>query len=725
MPFSFAEAATILAMQKMGGSSPHFLNLAKFPGFLFVTICCSHLAWAGTFVHERNASSSSPWPSIPKQQQYLPPTGPTYVYPASIASGISESGEEGKTAGMVFYNTNDLFTLKYSESFRLAGTFRVETFNITKTGLLTGFFIQGAQRWQSIRLVKGNGLSISQVGFISSVDQTPVITPLDGSFASSDSTYTDIWALGPRTQQLAGELTNEIDAIQATGPYFILTSDYPLGSFGNIDRSLVPPNTLVVGRGGCFKIRQVSLEKTWHSIRTVSPGDQTYTIYLDDVEIAHFNISSYGLGDANPFIPGGASKGFAFGPWQDLAAYIRNVNATLATRENFYSNPITSEDVLVEYGVQTNNQTVCSDSSKRDRYSWLGDCLVSARTVMIGTGQYQFVGGPTMEVFSRQVSSGQVPISTLFSPLEMEGTVIRTTNLDPLLVDYQFDLMQIIYNYWMRSGSDSFIMDNWTNMVAVVSFAVSRSLDQGTQLYGAPFCTNGSYYASTLGASNYDMIDVAQVLLADIGTVKRREAFIGMLGALQVPAGYINSTRFFDTPQIVNPYYSSYLLEGFAKSGKTELAQNLLDASWGPMVRRDNNYTGAYWEYVSPDSAYPGLDLFTGQSHFWGSGPTAFLTEHVLGVRPTVPGYSRFLFAPLPGFNTSWVHGVLTPAGIIYAAWSTDSPGNVGLEINAPANTACIFVPPFNGAYTIGEKRGLSGNTTIPSGGVAFQISQD
>lgn len=32
-------------------------------------------------------------------------------------------------------------------------------------------------------------------------------------------------------------------------PTVVLTSEYPAGSFANIDRSLVPPNTLVVGRG--------------------------------------------------------------------------------------------------------------------------------------------------------------------------------------------------------------------------------------------------------------------------------------------------------------------------------------------------------------------------------------------------------------------------------------------------------------------------------------------
>lgn len=69
---------------------------------------------------------------------------------------------------------------------------------------------------------------------------------------------------------------------------------------------------------------------------------------------------------------------------------------------------------------------------------------------MIGTGQVQFVWGPAEEAFSRQISSGQVPISTLSSPLDTEGALIRTTNVDPLLVDYEFDFMQVIYNYWLR-----------------------------------------------------------------------------------------------------------------------------------------------------------------------------------------------------------------------------------------------------------------------------------
>lgn len=409
------------------------------------------------------------------------------------------------------------------------------------------------------------------------------------------------------------------------------------------------------------QIIQNVTEKTWHTIKTVSPGDDTYTVYLDGHKIAHFNISSYGLGDPSPYVPGGAYKGFAFGPWQDQAAYIRNVNVTLnANNEIVYSNPMTSQDVLTEYGVQTNDQYVCSDSGKRDRFSWLGDRIMSSRAVMIGSHQSEFVWGPAEEAFSRQIPTGEVPANTLFSPLDVEGTLIRTSNVDPLVVDYNFDFMQIIYDYWMRSGNDTFLQKFWPRMVMSTSYALSRSLDVGTQLYGAPEGSLGTplsgekgqalgpantvslvlglermaemaqalgdvdfaslyrsqaqlsrnaienllwnetagYYAATLGGTGYDLMDIAQVLLAGVGSEDRQGLFVEKLNNLKVPAGYINGTRFFDTPGVVDAYYMSFLLEGLAITNRTELAQELLDATWAPMVRQDRNYTGGYWEYI-------------------------------------------------------------------------------------------------------------------------------
>lgn len=100
----------------------------------------------------------------------------------------------------------------------------------------------------------------------------------------------------------------------------------------------------------------------------------------------------------------------------------------------------------------------------------------------------------------------------------------------------------------------------------------------------------------------------------------------------------------------------------------------------------------------SPDGVYPGLDVFTGQSHFWGSYPTTFLTEYVLGVRPLTAGYAAFAFTPLPGFRTEWVQGrVPTPAGLIYASWGFGDDGKMAMQVEAPAGLVGRVTFPWNG----------------------------
>ena len=125
------------------------------------------------------------------------------------------------------------------------------------------------------------------------------------------------------------------------------------------------------------------------------------------------------------------------------------------------------------------------------------------------------------------------------------------------------------------------------------------------------------------------------------------------------------------------------------------------------------------------DGSYPGLDLFTGDSHFWGSYPTVFLTEYVLGVRPVTPGYVQFLFAPLPGFKTEWVHGrVPTPAGTVHAAWGYNSAGKMVMEIDAPKGVTGTLVPPFSGSYTVSGSSQTTGNVTITGGNASIRITQ-
>lgn len=83
----------------------------------------------------------------------------------------------------------------YPFSTGLSNSFRVETFNITATGLLTAPLLQGGQRWQSIRLLTPGSITFEQVGLEATTDTTEV-QDLPGHFTSDDQLLNSIWELG-------------------------------------------------------------------------------------------------------------------------------------------------------------------------------------------------------------------------------------------------------------------------------------------------------------------------------------------------------------------------------------------------------------------------------------------------------------------------------------------------------------------------------------------------
>lgn len=77
----------------------------------------------------------------------------------------------------------------------LSNSFRVETFNITKPGKLESYFVQGGQRWQSIKVLTKGHITLTEVGFVPTIDH---INPdnLPSTFSCSNPTYNEIWKLG-------------------------------------------------------------------------------------------------------------------------------------------------------------------------------------------------------------------------------------------------------------------------------------------------------------------------------------------------------------------------------------------------------------------------------------------------------------------------------------------------------------------------------------------------
>ncbi|AFH62540.1 alpha-L-rhamnosidase C-terminal domain-containing protein [Paenibacillus caseinilyticus] len=76
--------------------------------------------------------------------------------------------------------------------------------------------------------------------------------------------------------------------------------------------------------------------------------------------------------------------------------------------------------------------------------------------------------------------------------------------------------------------------------------------------------------------------------------------------------------------------------------------------------------------------------------HGWASGPTAWLSEYVLGIRPLEPGCRTVRVAPQLG-DLTWAEGTFpTPHGIVRVKHTKRPDGTVHSDIAAPEGVTVV-----------------------------------
>jgi alpha-L-rhamnosidase len=158
----------------------------------------------------------------------------------------------------------------------------------------------------------------------------------------------------------------------------------------------------------------------------------------------------------------------------------------------------------------------------------------------------------------------------------------------------------------------------------------------------------------------------------------------------------------------VSTFYGFYVLEALAKAGRTEAALDLIRTYWGGML--DLGAT-TFWEdfdlawtenATRIDELVPegkkdihgdcGAYCYEGFRHSlchgWASGPTAWLSRHVLGVTPAAPGFTKARIAPALG-DLAWAEGTVpTPQGPIRVRHEQRDDGSIRSWVTAPAGVA-------------------------------------
>ncbi len=340
------------------------------------------------------------------------------------------------------------------------------------------------------------------------------------------------------------------------------------------------------------------------------------------------------------------------------------------------------------------------DGIKRDRWMWSGDAYQSFLM-----NYYLFNDSPSVE-------------RTLFS---LRGKDPVTSHINTIM-DYTFYWFLGIYDYYLFTGNETFIRQNYGRMQSLMNYVLGRRNKDGL-LQGLPgdwvfidWATGLSkkgevsfeqlLFARSLetmalcasiandaeGASAYKSLsedmrkklfeiywnEQKQALVHSRVEGKQTENVTRYANMFSIFFDYFNESQkdavkssvlLKDNIQkITTPYMRFYELEALCALGEQSYVLNEMKDYWGGMLKLGAT---SFWEEYNPTKsgaehyAMYGREFGKSLCHAWGASPLYLLGKYYLGVKPTAPGYAAYLVEPNLG-GLQWMQGkVPTPDGNI------------------------------------------------------------
>ena len=367
------------------------------------------------------------------------------------------------------------------------------------------------------------------------------------------------------------------------------------------------------------------------------------------------------------------------------------------------------------YTVHLNMQEYIWDGIKRDRLVWLGD--MHPETSTIGN----VFGDEESFYASMDLACQQYPL-----PAWING-----------MSAYSLWYLIIQYDWYMRFGHKEYLEKHRDYILGLVDL-IDKCIDaQGNDAMGAhfldwPSSTNpegvdAGYHALLVWA----MQDAQRmsILLGDEaraqkcreveGRLRRKvvnpnglkqAASLMAIAGLMDPAKACRDYVSVGGPKGFSTFYGYYMLEALAMDGRYEEAMDIISQYWGGML--DMGAT-TFWEDFDlewtrnagriddfvPEGkkdihgdfgayCYPGFRHSF--CHGWASGPTAWMSTHVLGVEILEAGCKRVRITPHLG-RLQWAEGTFpTPYGQISIRHERRADGSVKSSIKAPKGVKVV-----------------------------------
>jgi hypothetical protein len=200
----------------------------------------------------------------------------------------------------------------------------------------------------------------------------------------------------------------------------------------------------------------------------------------------------------------------------------------------------------------------------------------------------------------------------------------------------------------------------------------------------------GAYKDSPTGPIVHPQDGNAFAILAGLATAAQARSALSYLGKVDYRSygQTIADTDAWDNAtmngvpasQVVYPIITYFEVLARYRTGLDASALDVLRRTWGYMV---NNGPGqGMWELIGPYGGGPPVN-WPSWEHGWSSVAAPALTNAVLGVQPTSPGFATFTVTPHPS-GLVWAKGTVpTPKGEITVSWRI-ADGKLKLSVHAP-----------------------------------------
>ncbi|MEJ0037912.1 MAG: alpha-L-rhamnosidase C-terminal domain-containing protein [Gammaproteobacteria bacterium] len=370
------------------------------------------------------------------------------------------------------------------------------------------------------------------------------------------------------------------------------------------------------------------------------------------------------------------------------------------------------------YTVELNAQSHLWDGIKRDRLVWMGDVEPTVRTICAVHG-YTDVVPRSLDLVRDHTPRGAwmngISSFSLWWVLIQETWWLHCGDFEYLESQrgYLLDLLAQLVERMEADGSeclDGMRFLNWP------TYADKQATAAGLQALLVMAFEAGARLAHVLG-------DAGPARQASACAVRARARASEPFGsksaaAMQVLAAMsgIEAARralLSGGARGISAFGGSSILRALGYLGETRAALDVVRAYWGGMIERGAT---TFWEEFDVDwlegsgrideLTPPGKTDLHGDygeygysgfrkslCHAWASGPTAWLSEHVLGVTPLLPGCARVRIAPNLG-DLAWAEGSYpTPRGPLRVRHKRVADDLVHTTFDAPFGVEVVLAP--------------------------------